>query len=51
MFQYDVSVRTPLEEALFQHMPKPKFVDLAAALVSPMPGAVFSINIKKGSQV
>eukprot|EP01083_Nonionella_stella_P166165 554763_1 len=49
--QYDVSVRTPLEEALYAHMPKPKFVDLAAALMSPMPGAVFSISVKEGLKV
>jgi len=49
--KYDFAVRTPKEEALQQFMPQVEVIDEESVLLAPMPGNIFSINIKEGEKV
>jgi len=49
--KYDFEVRTPKEQALQQYMPQPEVIDEESVLLAPMPGNIFSINIKEGDKV
>eukprot|EP00761_Pharyngomonas_kirbyi_P012407 gb/GECH01012434.1/.p1 GENE.gb/GECH01012434.1/~~gb/GECH01012434.1/.p1 ORF type:complete len:709 (+),score=197.27 gb/GECH01012434.1/:1-2127(+) len=49
--KYDVQVLTPKEKELNQHMPYHPPLDLAKYAISPMPGAVVSIDVKEGEKV
>ncbi len=43
---YSVTVRTGQEHALNEFMPKKEVIDTARMILSPMPGAIVSINVK-----
>jgi len=45
------NLRIPSENELFQFVPKPEVIDLDRVLLAPMPGNIFSINVKVGQQV
>ncbi|ETO09495.1 hypothetical protein RFI_27881 [Reticulomyxa filosa] len=49
--KYDFEVRTPREEALQQYMPQPEVIDEESVLLAPMPGNIFSINVREGEKV
>jgi len=48
---FSISILSPLEKALSVHMPIPVVVDTSRLIVSPMPGAVFSIKVSVGDTV
>ena len=45
------SLRLPEEQKLFEFVPKPEVLDLERVLLAPMPGNIFSINVKVGQHV
>eukprot|EP00668_Euglena_longa_P014256 GGOE01018235.1.p1 GENE.GGOE01018235.1~~GGOE01018235.1.p1 ORF type:complete len:762 (+),score=229.44 GGOE01018235.1:196-2286(+) len=49
--QYNVSVMTPLQYHLVQHMLPPPVIDMTKELQSPMPGVVVGILVKPGDKV
>jgi len=49
--KYDFEVRTPKEQELQHYMPQVEVIDEESVLLAPMPGNVFSINIKEGEKV
>jgi len=48
---YDLAVMTSKQHKLMAHMPKKEVLDTSKLIQSPMPGAVFSINVKVGDKV
>ncbi len=42
---------TPEESELNEHMPQPEFIDEDKVLLAPMPGNIFSVNVKKGQVI
>lgn len=48
---FDLAVRTPREHQLLQFMPIQEVRDTSKLVVSPMPGAVFSIKVAVGDEV
>ena len=49
--KHKFNLRIPSEEKLFKYVPKPEIIDLERVLLAPMPGNIFSINVKVGQQV
>mmetsp|Transcript_36023 Transcript_36023/g.44442 ORF Transcript_36023/g.44442 Transcript_36023/m.44442 type:complete len:168 (+) Transcript_36023:1-504(+) len=49
--QYNFELFEPSEEYLNKYVPKPEIIDLERVLLAPMPGNIFSINLKVGQQV
>ncbi len=49
--QFAVDVRSAAEHKLLTHMPAKVVLDTSRFVVSPMPGAVFSINVSAGDKV
>jgi len=49
--QYNFSVNTWVEAALKPLMPVREVVDLTKTIMSPMPGSIFSLNVKPGDKV
>jgi propionyl-CoA carboxylase alpha chain len=48
---YNVEIMTPRERELKQYVPKPKKLDLAKFLVSPMAGQLISVAVTAGQKV
>ena len=48
---YTVSITTPLQYEMLQHMLPPPEVDLTKELRSPMPGVVVDVLVKEGEAV
>jgi len=49
--KHRMSLRTPSEDELHPIVPKPEVLDLERVLLAPMPGNIFSINVKVGQHV
>ncbi len=49
--KFEFQMRFPQEEELFKYVSKPEIVDLERVLLAPMPGNIFSINVKIGQHV
>ena len=49
--KHKLNLRIPKENNLFKYVPKPEIIDLERVLLAPMPGNIFSINVKIGQQV
>lgn len=49
--RYTIDLATPVEARLGIHMPIPEVVDMSHTVISPMPGMVFSVNVKVGDEV
>lgn len=49
--EYPLKVMTPAEKKLMDLMPPPVTLDSSKFIISPMPGAVFSIKVKEGDVV
>jgi len=49
--KHKLSLRVPSEQKLFEFVPKPEVLDLERVLLAPMPGNIFSINVKVGQKV
>lgn len=49
--KHSFSLRVPSEQKLFEFVPKPEVLDLERVLLAPMPGNIFSINVKVGQNV
>ena len=49
--KHKFNLRIPQENDLFEYVPKPEIIDLERVLLAPMPGNIFSINVKIGQQV
>jgi len=48
---FDIDVHRPLQRAALDRMPPPRVVDTSRYIVSPMPGAVFSVAVAVGDEV
>jgi len=48
---FDVTVLSARNAALYEHMPLPVEVDTSKMVVSPMPGAIYSVNVNVGDKV
>lgn len=48
---FTLAIRTPQEERLHGYMPIKKVIDTTKVILSPMPGAVFSIKVNVGDSV
>eukprot|EP01084_Bolivina_argentea_P260640 440212_1 len=49
--KHEFSLRMPHEEEVFEFVPKPQVIDLERVLLAPMPGNIFSCNVKPGQTV
>jgi propionyl-CoA carboxylase alpha subunit len=49
--EFTVKVRTPREDEYLKHMPAIETIDTSKAVLSPMPGAIVSLNVKPGDSV
>ena len=47
----DLIVSSPDTAKLFDYMPEPKYEDLSKMLISPMPGLIKDISVKKGQKI
>ena len=48
---YQFEIMTPAEAKYLPYMPAKEVIDLTKTILSPMPGGIYSINVKPGDQV
>lgn len=46
-----LSIYDETQFGLKHHMPPPKVIDFAKTIISPMPGAIVSVNVQPGDKV